>query len=751
MELWNTAPPVILGYEDEAETLLNRLVGGPKELDIVPIVGMSGLGKTTLATKLYSHETVIQHYDVRSWCCITQVYDRKEVLLKIWRGLGMLNTAKKENDHTELADELRNFLKGKRYLIVVDDLWSVDAWDDLRTIFPDDNKGSRLVLITRLDEVACYASTNPHHLRNLTEDESWELLKKIVFEDQERCPDELEVIGNEIATSCSGLPLAIVLISGLLTRREKEEDYWKEIALNLSTNLFHDVKWLMEVIELSYNDLPHHLRPCFLYFGTFSEDAQIPVHKLIQSWICEGFIPYNELKSMDHVATDYLMDLVGRNLVMFAKTSYYLRRPQLIGVHDLLHQFCMVKATEEIHLRRFRESQTYNYDHYPQFATDMPSRLLVDHSDDFIKCEGIHSLRFTYYTCLNSTKLFEDSFEAFKLLTVLDLEKVNVGNSFPYRIVFLICLRYLEISGDFEEIPLDISCLVNLETMIVHSNPIEVCTKLPNTIWDLFNLRHLEVYGWFPDFDEISQLEKLRNCYGFLIYLSRDMPIIANGLSNVVNLKCTIGDLDYDSDDDEDDAYDWDDSRFCEPIFQSLDRLESLSFKIDTQCAPLRRAIGFPSSLKRLELLLFPFGEPLRSLSTIGELPNLEIFNIYSCFFYTSKWDVKDGEFPKLKVLKIFLMDDIEWNVSANAFPSLQQICLSYCRNLEIPSSFGCLNSLNLLDVHCCCKYSTEGDNRTTEESAMKIKEIQIEEMANFDFKLIISENDERDDYLLTF
>ncbi|XP_016446457.1 putative late blight resistance protein homolog R1B-16 [Nicotiana tabacum] len=734
MEVGYIASPVILGHEDEAETLLKRLVGRPKELDIVPIVGMPGLGKTTLATKLYSHETVMGHFDVRLWCCISQVYDRRKVLSEILKRLDKQNTAREESDPSEWADELRKLLKGKRYLIVVDDLWSIDSWDDLRTIFPDDNKGSRIVLTTRLNDVASYTSNNPHHLRHLTEEESWELLKKTVFE-EESCPDELEEIGNEIASSCLGLPLAIVLTAGLLARGEKEVGYWKEVTLNLSSNLFHDAKWLMEVIELSYKYLLHHLRPCFLYFGTFLEDEEIPIWKLIQLWICEGFIPHNEfieLTSLEHVATSYLLELIGSNLVTVAKRSS-LGRLKVVRVHDLIHQFCSKKAQEEIHLLQIYGSRSSGYNN-PQVATDMTSwRIVCSDIHNFMMwnppTEGTHSLRFTVSSsAIRSTEQFEDSLEAFKLLTVLDLENVKVIDSFPQGILLLIHLRYLSISGAFREVPSAINFLVNLETLILKS--VDRWVKLPKTIWDMVNLRHLQLSGisrfWCSSLPENSQkpsqLGKLETLCTVRFHLPYDNPIISHILRNIVKLVCVIRDDDFES-------------QSCQPVFQSLDRLQSLSLNYYSHNIALsRREFDFPSTLRKLTLLYFDFRDPWRRISTIGELPNLENLNLDSCHIEEDKWDVNVGEFRNLNILKLQSLGIVKWNASEDAFPNLKRLVLRHCGKLEsIPSSFESLYSLQLIEVENCSQSSTN--------SAMEIKETQIEEMGNAQFNVIISDS----------
>lgn len=167
----------IMGFDDVMKQLRNKLTNGPKELDVISITGMPGLGKTTLANRLYVDESVVSHFDVRAQCCVFQVYSRRGLLLSI---LIMLDVRfDKEKKDNELAVILRQFLYPKRYLILIDDVWETTVWDDLRWSFPDDNKASRIILTTWYSKVAEEARcvSEPYPLRNFNFSESWKLLQ----------------------------------------------------------------------------------------------------------------------------------------------------------------------------------------------------------------------------------------------------------------------------------------------------------------------------------------------------------------------------------------------------------------------------------------------------------------------------------------------------------------------------------------------------------------------------------------------
>ncbi|KAL7163282.1 hypothetical protein ACSBR2_039388 [Camellia fascicularis] len=157
--------------------------------------------------------------------------------------------------------------------------------------FPNDNNGSRVMFTSRLKEVAMHASPDchPHCLRPLTEEESWELLQRKVFQNKS-CPPQLIEIRKQIMKRCEGLPLAIVVIAGLLAKNIKTQESWKKVVQSVSSYIVSDPNQYLDTLALSYNHLPRHLKPCFLYLGAFPEDQEISVQRLIWLWITEGFI-----------------------------------------------------------------------------------------------------------------------------------------------------------------------------------------------------------------------------------------------------------------------------------------------------------------------------------------------------------------------------------------------------------------------------------------------------------------------------
>ncbi|KAL2532915.1 putative disease resistance protein [Abeliophyllum distichum] len=339
-----------VGLEDEATKIKGQLIGGNHNLEIISIFGMPGLGKTTLANELYHDPWIVQKFDKSAWCVVSQTYRTRNILIDILTSMNELNEdAIIDMDDDTLGQKLHKSLSGRKYIVVMDDIWNVKAWHDIENYFPKNNKGSRLLFTTRNEDVGTEAFAFVHPLKPLTKEECWYLLQKKVFYD-EPCPKELMDVGEEIARNCDGLPLAVVVIAVVVANMEKKRELWKDVAERLSSHISKESNMYIDKLQLSYNYLPMHLKPCFLYFGAFEEDREIAVRKLILLWVSEGFIEKVEHRSSEDVAQECLTDLINRGLVMVAK-----RRSdggvKACNVHDLLSDMCLRIAEKDNFLK----------------------------------------------------------------------------------------------------------------------------------------------------------------------------------------------------------------------------------------------------------------------------------------------------------------------------------------------------------------------------------------------------------------
>ncbi|PIN21530.1 hypothetical protein CDL12_05776 [Handroanthus impetiginosus] len=358
----------MVGFDEHLIRIMDELTGYKSDLQILPIVGMGGIGKTTLARNVFENSLIAYHFHVRLWVRISQGYSIDGILLGLLQDMGVCEKDKKSGeDLAELGEKLYKSLSGRKYLIVMDDVWSRDVWNDIKLFFPDNKSGSRIMVTTRLlNVVGSLGCHNPYLLDFLDEDQSWNLFCEEAF--TEGCPPELEEIGKKIARSCRGLPLAIVVIGGLLSNSNMTRQYWEFVAENVSSfansgNEEHCLK----ILSLSYKHLPIHLKPCFLYMRVFPDDVQIVVSELIKAWVAEGFLKPIRSKTLEEVAEEYLKDLIGRNLILICKWTLN-GKIKKCSIHDFLRDLCL------------RESEKEHFYHVPKV------QVMDFWNDDLKKC-----------------------------------------------------------------------------------------------------------------------------------------------------------------------------------------------------------------------------------------------------------------------------------------------------------------------------------------------------------------------------
>ncbi|PHT67799.1 putative late blight resistance protein -like protein R1B-12 [Capsicum annuum] len=699
----------IVGFKDVIGKLRNQLIKGTKKRDAIAIVGMPGLGKTTLANRLYCDRLVVSHFEIRAQCCVSQV-SCKDLLLAILRDVTGEDSKFRANSTAELADKLRKALYFGRYLILVDDVWETSVWDDLVGCFHDANEGSKIILTTRNHDVVNYAryKSEPHLLRMFSDDESWKLLRKKVF-GEESCSTDLMEIGQQIAKKCGQLPLSVALVAGILEKMERKEGCWKQVANNLGPHIHRDSR---AIIEHSYLNLPYHLRSCFLYFGAFLEDSEINVSELTRLWISEGFIKSCESKSLQDKAVGYLDNLIRRNLVTVATRSSG-GKVNACHVHDLLHDFCKERSKEENLLLLTRWDKNDSTDAYSQ---GQPAhRLSISdensgHNRELSLSWSIVGSIILHNQCLSNFQVY-DILHSFKFLKVLDL-KSTTTRSYPIELVYL---RYFA-AATKKSIPSSIANLWNLDTLILENR--HGGWSLPVILWKMVKLRHLNTREGFvtenaEELQENTSPETLSIAQFFSV---KDVKLVLEKTPNLRKLSCELKSVD----------------NFKDHELTLPPRLETLNIHgplvISGKASPF--CISTPN-LKNLKITTFHL-VPCH-LSNIGLLQNLQVLKLYCITFDNEEWEVCEGEFPQLRFLKLNLCDIVsEWIVSDDAFPNLECLFLRFCKNLqEIPSCFQDMSSLTSIEVDHC--------NKSVAKSARDIWKIQVEDYQNSGLQVLIN------------
>ncbi|PHT39459.1 hypothetical protein CQW23_23032 [Capsicum baccatum] len=527
----------IVGFENESEKIIQYLIRGTNEIDAVPIVGMGGQGKTTIARKVYNNGSIVHHFDVRAWCIISQSYNRRDLLQEIFRQV----TGKEDKEDKEdiLADKLKKSLTGKRYLIILDDMWDGKAWDDLRLSFPDVGNRSRIVITTRLEEVAKQVKhhIDPYSLPFLTSDDSLKLLQKKVFQ-QESCPPSLQDVSKAVTERCKGLPLVIVLVAGIIKRNKMEASWWHEVKNSLVSYHGEAEGYILSTMQLSYDNLPDHLRPCLLYMGMFSEDARIPVSQLISLWIAECFVQNIESRRLEETAEGYVNDLISCNVMMVSGRRYN-GKVKYCQVHDVVLHFCLNKSREE----KFMLAVKGNPNRF-QSSRWKDRRVGFNFTDEFFSLGSK-----TFRQRLRSVKMTHEgnSCDRASFSQVSDMRLVKVLYlNFPDAQIWLdifkplIHLKYLAVHSitKFDWLPK----LPHLETLIVRK--IAMGSTLPTNIWKMEKLRHVETPRGIVDrykdkkgmFDESSKLENLRIFRNVVIEEADNLDVLLRRCPNLQQL-----------------------------------------------------------------------------------------------------------------------------------------------------------------------------------------------------------------------
>lgn len=477
----------VIGRDDEKKCIKHYLLdtNATYNVSVIPIVGIGGLGKTALAQLVYNDNDVQKHFELKMWVYVSDEFDMKKIAQEI---IGNEKNSLME----QVQQQLRNKIQGKKFLLVLDDMWNEDReiWLKLKSLFVEGGRGSMIIVTTRSQTVARIAGTHPPLLlEGLDYQKSMKLFSRVAFGELKEQNDlELLAIGRDIVKKCAGIPLAIRTIGSLLFSRNLGRTDWQYFKDVEFSKIDQHKDKIFSILKLSYDHLPSFLKKCFAYCSLFPKGFVFDKKTLIQLWVAEGFIQQsNDIRCVEDVGHEYFMSLLSMSFYQDV-TMDDCGGVSTCKMHDLMHDLAQLIAGHEYAVVEGEEAINVNRTRYLssrsalQFGSQSPSS---------------YKLRtFHLHPQMNAGNYMDQSyvlsFSRLKMLRVLTLSGLNIV-AIPNSIEEMKHLRYIDLSLNIalKDLPPGITSLQNLQTLkLSECYNLEI---LPENINK--SLRHLELNG----------------------------------------------------------------------------------------------------------------------------------------------------------------------------------------------------------------------------------------------------------------
>ncbi|KAJ0716565.1 putative P-loop containing nucleoside triphosphate hydrolase, leucine-rich repeat domain superfamily [Helianthus annuus] len=488
----------VVGREAEREMLIKKLLQDEPSKEnfiIVPIVGLGGVGKTTLARILYNDTRVKDHFQLMAWVCVSDEFDIFKISETIFHSMATENKQFKDINQLQIA--LREQLKDKSFLLVLDDVWNqnYDDWENLVRPLYSGAHGSRVIMTTRQQQLLKKLGFNHlNHLESLSHEDALSVFAlHALGVDNFDSHATLKPQAEGIVKKCGGLPLALKAI-GRLLRTKTEGEEWDDVLNSEIWNL-ENADEIVPALRLSYHDLSADLKRLFAYCSLFPKDFMFDKEELILLWIAEGFLNESTAnKSLERMGHEYFEKLLSRSFFQPAPNG-----ESFFVMHDLMNDLATFVAAE--YFLRFDnqidivEQASAKYRHMSFIREDY---VAFQKFEAFQRARSLRTLlavsvgvEQSWKEFYISNKILVDFLPQLSLLRVLSLRRFNISEV-PDSICSFKHLRYLNLSETrISKLPENVGNLYNLQTLIVFG--CDGLTTLPKSFLNLKKLRHFDI------------------------------------------------------------------------------------------------------------------------------------------------------------------------------------------------------------------------------------------------------------------
>ncbi|RHN56542.1 putative P-loop containing nucleoside triphosphate hydrolase, leucine-rich repeat domain, L [Medicago truncatula] len=707
----------VLGRDDDKEKIVQFLLTLAKDSDFIsvyPVVGLGGIGKTTLVQLIYNDVRVSRNFDKKIWVCVSETFSVKRILCSIIESITREKCA--DFDLDVMERKVQGLLQGKIYLLILDDVWNQneqlefgltqDRWDHLKSVLSCGSKGSSILVSTRDEDVATIMGTwETHRLSGLSDSDCWLLFKQHAFRRYKEHTKFVE-IGKEIVKKCNGLPLAAKALGGLMSSRNEEKE-WLDIKDSELWALPQENS-ILPALRLSYFYLTPTLKQCFSFCAIFPKDREILKEELIRLWMANEFISSMGNLDVEDVGKMVWKELYQKSFFQDSKMDEYFGDISF-KMHDLVHDLAQsVTGKECMYLENANMTNLTKNTHHISFNSE---NLLSFDEGAFKKVESLRTL----FDLENYIPKKHDHFPLNSSLRVLST------SSLQGPVWSLIHLRYLELcSLDIKKLPNSIYNLQKLEIL-----KIKYCRELsclPKRLVCLQNLRHIVIEGCgslFRMFPNIGKLTCLRTLSVYIVSLEKGNSLTElhdlnlggklsiKGLNNVGSLSEAEAANLKGKKDLHELCLSWISQQ--ESIIRSEQLLEELQPHSNLKCLDINcyDGLSLPSWIIILSnLISLKLGDcnKIVRLPLFGKLPSLKKLRVYGMnnLKYLDDDESEDGmevrAFPSLEVLELHGLPNIEGLLKVERgemFPCLSSLDIWKCPKLGLP----CLPSLKDLGV----------------------------------------------------